>query len=48
MHSFHLDPDSDILLNAGLDLKGLSHEIDFKNFVQNLKNLAELRDATGV
>jgi hypothetical protein len=29
-------------------LKGLSHEIDFKNFDQNLKNLAYLRDATGV
>jgi hypothetical protein len=31
-----------------IPLKGLSHEIDFKNFDQNLKNLALLRDATGV
>ena len=29
-------------------LKGLSHEMDLKNFDQNLKNLALLRDATGV
>ncbi len=28
-------------------LKGLSHEIDFKNFEQNLQNLAKLRDAAG-
>ncbi len=28
-------------------LKGLSHEIDFKNFDKNLQNLAELRDAAG-
>ena len=30
-----------------LDLKGLSHEIDFKNFDKNLQNLAYLRDAAG-
>jgi len=29
-------------------LKGLSHEIDFKNFDQTLKNLPKLRDAAGV
>jgi hypothetical protein len=29
------------------DLKGLSHEIDFKNFDKNLQNLAYLRDAAG-
>ncbi len=29
-------------------LKGLSHEIDFKNFDQTLRNLAYLRDAAGV
>jgi hypothetical protein len=28
-------------------LKGLSHEIDFKNFDKNLRNLAYLRDAAG-
>jgi hypothetical protein len=28
-------------------LKGLSHEIDFKNFDENLQNLAYLRDAAG-
>ncbi len=28
-------------------LKGLSHEIDFKNFDKNLQNLAYLRDAAG-
>ena len=28
-------------------LKGLSHEIDFKNFDNNLQNLAKLRDAAG-
>jgi hypothetical protein len=28
-------------------LKGLSHEIDFKNFDQNLQNLGLLRDAAG-
>ncbi len=28
-------------------LKGLSHEIDQKNVDLNLKNLAQLRDATG-
>jgi hypothetical protein len=28
-------------------LKGLSHEIDFKNFDNNLQNLAYLRDAAG-
>ena len=28
-------------------LKGLSHEIDFKNFVKNLQNLVQLRDAAG-
>ncbi len=28
-------------------LKGLSHEIDFKNFDKNLQNLAKLRDAAG-
>ncbi len=28
-------------------LKGLSHEIDFKNFDKNLQNLALLRDAAG-
>ncbi len=28
-------------------LKGLSHEIDFKNFDKNLHNLAYLRDAAG-
>ncbi len=29
-------------------LKGLSHEIDFKNFDQTLKNLTQVRDAAGV
>jgi hypothetical protein len=29
------------------NLKGLSHEIDFKNFDYNLQNLAYLRDAAG-
>jgi hypothetical protein len=28
-------------------LKGLSHEIDFKNFDKKLQNLAYLRDAAG-
>ena len=28
-------------------LKGLSHEIDFKNFDKNLQHLAKLRDAAG-
>ncbi len=28
-------------------LKGLSHEIDLKNFDKNLQNLAKLRDAAG-
>ncbi len=28
-------------------LKGLSHEIDLKNFDQNLQNLAKLRAAAG-
>ncbi len=28
-------------------LKGLSHEIDLKNFDKNLQNLALLRDASG-
>jgi hypothetical protein len=28
-------------------LKGLSHEIDFKNFDKNLQNLSYLRDAAG-
>jgi hypothetical protein len=28
-------------------LKGLSHEIDFKNFDKILQNLAYLRDAAG-
>jgi hypothetical protein len=28
-------------------LKGLSHEIDFKNFDKNLQNLAYLREAAG-
>jgi hypothetical protein len=28
-------------------LKGLSHEIDFKNFDKNLQNLTYLRDAVG-
>jgi hypothetical protein len=28
-------------------LKGLSHEIDFKNFDKNVQNLAYLRDAAG-
>ncbi len=28
-------------------IKGLSHEIDFKNFDKNLQNLAYLRDAAG-
>ena len=28
-------------------LKGLSHEIDFKNFDKNLQNMTELRDAAG-
>ncbi len=28
-------------------LKGLSHEIDFKNFYKNSQNLALLRDADG-
>jgi hypothetical protein len=31
----------------GPPLKGLSHEIDFKNFDKNLQNLAYLRDAAG-
>jgi hypothetical protein len=30
-----------------LSLKGLSHEIDFRNFDKNLQNLAYLRDAAG-
>ncbi len=28
-------------------LKGLYHEIDFKNFDKNLQNLAYLRDTAG-
>jgi hypothetical protein len=31
----------------GGHLKGLSHEIDFKNFDKNLQNLTKLRDAAG-
>ncbi len=30
-----------------LHLKGLSHEIDFKNFEKNLQHLAKLRDVAG-
>ncbi len=30
-----------------VSLKGLSHEIDFKNFDKNLQNLTLLRDAAG-
>jgi hypothetical protein len=37
----------DILLTSH-QLKGLSHEIDFKSFDKNLQNLAKLRDAAGV
>ncbi len=33
--------------NLFIFLKGLSHEIDFKNFDKNLQNLAYLRDAAG-
>ncbi len=35
-------------MQYGMYLKGLSHEIDVKNSDQNLKNLALVRDATGV
>jgi hypothetical protein len=30
-----------------LSLKGVSHEIDFKNFNKNIQNLASLRDTAG-
>ncbi len=36
-----------ILRKGKASLKGLSHEIDFKNFDKNLQNLAYLRDAAG-
>jgi hypothetical protein len=36
-----------LVKNFYLALKGLSHEIDFKNFDKNLQNLVYLRDATG-
>jgi hypothetical protein len=36
-----------VIKNNVLSLKGLSHEIDFKNFDKNLQNLAKLRDAAG-
>ncbi len=32
---------------AILYLKGLSHEIDFKKFDENVQNLAQVRDAAG-
>jgi hypothetical protein len=35
------------ILTRGCSLKGLSHEIDFKNFDKNVQNLAYLRDAAG-
>ncbi len=32
---------------SGVNLKGLSHEIDFKHFDKNLQNLALVSDAAG-
>ncbi len=34
-------------MRENLSLKGMSHEIDFKNFDKKLQNLAYLRDAAG-
>jgi hypothetical protein len=36
------------VFNGNKSFKGLSREIDFKNFDQTLKNLTYLRDAAGV
>ncbi len=47
--SLSASQNSDVCDRTGekLSLKGLSHEIDFKNFDKNLQNLAYLRDAAG-
>jgi len=36
-----------INITVTVPLKGLSHEIDFKNSDKNLQNLTKLRDAAG-
>jgi hypothetical protein len=44
----NVQPDKRVVdLEKYSTLKGLSHEIDFKNVDSNLQNLALLRDASG-